>query len=151
MTEIGISVQIEEKTAEVLANNDWIKEQKFKSSEPVFIHGLIDGEHRGSLSGSLVIEREFVGNTFKEKDRYANLGSVSVYPHEKWRRKGLGSSMIREFEKTAKGFSATKIIGKIGASDLEEESWLPVFYEKLGFTLNKLGEGYSFEKSLTRF
>lgn len=144
----SIGVQIDEESANVLVGGDWTKEQKFKSSEPIFIHGLINEEQRGSLAGHLVIEREVVGDSFEEKERYVTLSSVSVHPHEKWRRKGLGGLMVKELETMARKFGASKIVGQIGAADFKEEPWLPHFYEKLGFTLAKKGEGYSFEKLL---
>jgi len=143
-----ITISVEERSALVLNDLDWQQEQRFRSSEPVFIHGLVDGEQRGVVAGHLVIERDVVDEVFQEKTRYVRLSSVSVHPHENWRRKGLGSSMVVELEEMGKRFGAVKIVGEIGAADLQEQPWLTSFYEKLGFNLSKKGEGYLFEKEL---
>ena len=141
-----ISVQIEEKSASALSDLGWQQEQRFKSSEPVFIQGLISGEPKGSLAGHLIIDREVSGDGFQEKTRYIRLSRVDVQPHE--RKKGLGSLMVSELEKISRRLGASKIIGEISAADLEEQPWLADFYEKLGFALTKKGEGYLLEKKL---
>lgn len=135
-------------TSDRVINSDWENEQKYKSAEPVYIHGLIDDEQRGNLVGHFIIEREASDNSFKERNRYTKLNSVSVFPHPAWRHKGLGSSMVREFERLSKDFGASKIIGEIGSADYKEEPWLPDFYTKLGFELTKKGEGFIFEKTI---
>jgi len=148
MIEFNTGVNLEEKSAEVLGNLDWEKEQSCKTTQSIVIHGLINGNHRGACGGQFIIEREVVNDTFVETNRYARLNSVSVYPHSIWRRKGLGSKMVNKFEKLAKNFGAFKIVGQIGSTDYMESPWLKEFYQKLGFTLTKKSVGFIIEKNL---
>ena len=105
-----ISVQIPPTSTKVLENTGWHNEQQFISREPVFIHGLIGKQIMGQLNGHLIIEREVQGNQFQEKHRYVQLNDVTVHQLKdvKMRRRGLGTSMVRELEKITLKFGGDK-------------------------------------------
>lgn len=148
MIEFNTHVNLEEKSAEVLGNLDWEKEQSYKTTRSIVIHGLINSNYKGACGGQFIIERDVIDGAFVEKNRYARLNSVSVYPHPIWRRKGLRSKMVNEFENLAKKFGASRIEGQIGSTDYAESPWLKDFYQKLGFTLTGKGTGFIIEKNL---
>lgn len=143
-----ISVKVDEKSELVFSDRTWQKEQTSRSSEPVILRGLVDGQQKGSLSASFEIKRRFDPQTgsFEEESRLVELPSISVWPG--YQKRGLGAAMLEEIERLARHFGASKMQGKLGAADLEEKPWLKDFYIKRGFELEPKGAGYKLSKSL---
>lgn len=144
----SVTARIDEKSEAAFSDQEWQNEKTFKSSELIVLRGMVEGEQRGALLASFVVEREFdeKSSDFKERDRLVDLRSISVWPVHQ--RGGLGTAMLGELERLARRFGASVIKGTLSAVDLEEKPWLVGYYRKRGFELEQKGAGYKLVKRL---
>jgi len=148
MIEGGTIAQIDQKSRIALRDPEWTHKQRLNSSEYVLIRGMVGGEQRGALSASFEIKREFEPSTgeLQKLDRSVKLKSVSVWPA--YQRGGLGIAMLDELERQAGQFGASRITGIVSSKEYEEKPWLKEYYEKRGFEVSPIGEGWKLVKDL---
>jgi GNAT superfamily N-acetyltransferase len=149
MTE-QITAQADEALINSLKERSWQEDQSLESSEPIIIIGAINGEKRGKLSASLLVEKRLDKKTgnYSECSRMIDLGDIEV--DQEHRRQGLGTTMLSELERQAIMLKATKISGKITDGDEKETPGLLGFYRGNGYVVKKAGNEWKWyiEKQL---
>ena len=145
---VSTGAMIDGKSATALFDGDWENEQKARSSEPIFIIGTINGEERGKISASFIVRREvdLGSGDYEEKSRVVNIGDIQVQP--KFRKGGVGKTMLAELERVAKRVNASQMVAKVTDSDVKETPWLLEFYKKRGFEATEKGDGWEIAKLL---
>lgn len=139
------TILIDPRSETILEDTSWQSELGTDIRESLWLFLKVDGKRHGRLFAELIIIKS-PEDAATEIERYVRLGNIEITTP--YRRKGFGSQMINEMERHARQFGALRIEGIISQFDLDNQPLLPEFYTKLGYTLTKDQNGYTFVKFL---
>lgn len=94
--------------------------------------GRIEVESNGVRVGHVSVDGKPDSETLK-------LAKVLTYRHLE--RRGFGSQALKQLADLARADGFKRIVGEITQGDLELQPWLPGWYEAIGFTVTKNGNG----------